>query len=137
MKKKIDVILEINKDGFWARVEGKGNYLPNGYGETKQEALDNLVEVIKDYQAHEGKNDKFWKVIDANKIEWDVHHDLQAFFEEYDFLNVSAIARRAGLNSSLVRQYASGVKHPSSEQVKKIEIAVHKIARELQEVAII
>ena len=133
--KKIAVILEINKDGFWARVEDKGNYLPNGYGDTKEETLKNLIEVIEDYKAHEGKNDKFWKAIDTKKIEWDIHYDLKAFFEEYDTLNASAIAKKAGLNSSLVRQYISGHKYPSPEQVKKIEDAVHKLAEELQAVS--
>jgi hypothetical protein len=39
-------------------------------------------------------------------------YDLQTFFEEHDYLKVSSIAKHAGLNPGLVRQYSSGVKHP-------------------------
>ncbi len=51
-------------------------------------------------------------------------------------LNISSIAKRAGMNPGLLRQYASGVKHPSREQAKKIEDSIHKIANELREVTI-
>jgi hypothetical protein len=55
-------------------------------------------------------------------------YDLQTFFEEHDYLKVSSIAKHAGLNPGLVRQYSSGVKHPSAEQAKKIELTIHKLA---------
>ncbi|MEJ0104089.1 MAG: hypothetical protein WDO19_16675 [Bacteroidota bacterium] len=63
-------------------------------------------------------------------------YDLTVFFEEYDFLKQSKIAELAGINPGLLRQYASGVKYPSAEQVLKIEKAVHDLARELQLVSL-
>src|SRR6218665_4139827 len=103
--KKLEVIIEKQDGVLFARIEGKGNYLPNGYGSNLGEALVNLKEIILDYQQHEGQNDKFWKKIDVANLEFDLHYDLQAFFEEYDFLNITAVAKRSGINPALVRQY--------------------------------
>lgn len=70
------------------------------------------------------------------KIELNIKYDLKAFFDYHDYLNISSIGKKAGVSPSLLRQYASGVKHPSAEQAKKIEDAIHKIGNELKEVAI-
>ncbi|MEJ7683745.1 MAG: hypothetical protein WKG06_38965 [Segetibacter sp.] len=53
---------------------------------------------------------------------------------EHSYLKISSIAEQAGINPGLVRQYASGVKHPSAEQAKKIEATIHKIANDLKQV---
>ena len=57
-----------------------------------------------------------------------------AFFETYSYLNISDIAKVAGINPGLMRQYSSGNKFPSKERVKEIEKAVKKIGRELTQV---
>ena len=132
---KLQVIIEKSEGLLWARIEGRKDYLPVTAGKTVKEVFDNLRMLIEDHKKHEGKNDKFWKKINPKTVEFDIRYDVQAFFEEYDFLNVSAIAKRAGLNPSLVRQYVSGIKYPSANQVKKIEAAVHKLAKELQGVS--
>jgi hypothetical protein len=66
-----------------------------------------------------------------------LEHDLEAFFFHFKALNISEVARLAGLNSALVRQYASGVKTASSAQSKKIEEAVHFLGRQLQNVKLL
>jgi hypothetical protein len=65
-------------------------------------------------------------------VEFDYHYDVSAFFENFDFLKQTKIAELSGINTGLLRQYASGVKHPSPTQAKKIEIAIHKLAKELE-----
>ncbi|WAC09660.1 hypothetical protein [Dyadobacter pollutisoli] len=134
--KKIEVIIEKQDVNFFARIEGKGNYMPNGYGLTPKDALNNLKEIILDYQVNEGKDDKFWKKVDINTVEFELHYDLQAFFEEHDFLNITAIAKRSGINPALVRQYASGVKHPSIEQSKKLLGTIHQLGEQLQTISL-
>ncbi len=64
----------------------------------------------------------------------EIKYDLEAFFMEHSYLKISSIAEQAKINPGLVRQYASGVKHPSAEQAKKIEATIHKIANDLQQV---
>lgn len=134
---KLEAIIEKSTDMFSARIEDKGKFpVANGYGDTPEIALRSLVDIIKDYQKHEGKADKFWQKVDTARLEFDLRYDLQAFFAEYDYLNTTAVAKRAGLNPGLVRQYSSGVKHPSIEQAKKIEVTIHKLAKELEIVSL-
>ena len=70
------------------------------------------------------------------EVVFDYSYDVSAFFENFDFLNQTKIADLSGINPSLLRQYASGVKHPSAQQAKKIEIVIHKLAKELKSVSL-
>src|ERR1019366_2214167 len=114
---KIEVIIEKNEGHFWGRIENKG-FMPTGQGETVPALLQNIKDSIEDYIEYEGKKDKFWSKVDINNIEFNILFDLEAFFEEFSELKISSIAERAGLNSSLVRQYATGSKYPSADQAK-------------------
>lgn len=133
---KLQVILEKSDGILWGRIEGKGNYMPTPYGKTKNEVIQNLKELIKDYQAHEGKSDKIWAKVSIDKLEIEIRYDLQAFFLEHDYLNISSIAKRAGINASLMRHYAAGIKYPSVAQAKKIEDTIHELAKELERVSL-
>jgi predicted RNase H-like HicB family nuclease len=133
---KIEVIIEKNDNELWGRIENKGNFMPVTVGNTTKEVLDNLQMLIEDYLQHEGKHDKNWNKIDPRKIRFEIAYDLQAFFQEHDFLKQSKIAAIAKVNAGLLRQYAAGVKHPSPKQTKKIETAIHKLAHELQSVSL-
>lgn len=133
-KQKIEVIIEKGDGELYGRIEGKGNYLPVTSAKTTGKVLANLKMLIKDYKKHD--KDKFWDKVDLAIVVFELRYDLQAFFQEHDYLKQTKIAELAGINASLVRQYASGVKHPSGEQAKKIENAIHKLAKELQSVSI-
>jgi hypothetical protein len=134
---KIEVIIEKNGDELWGRIEGRGNFLPTTVGRSTSEVLANLADLIGDYVKHEGKTDKAWNKADKKHLKFEVVYDLQAFFHEHDFLKQSKIAELAGVNPSLLRQYASGVKHPRPDQTKKIEDAIHKLANELGSVSLL
>jgi predicted RNase H-like HicB family nuclease len=134
--KKLDVIIEKGKKEFWGRIEGF-DYLPVTVGKSVVEVLGNLKMLITDYIEHEGQNDKQWKNFDSNKIEFNLHYDLRAFFNEYDFLNVSSIGQKAKINPSLLRQYVAGIKHPSTVQAKKVEAAVHQLAEKMNKVLLV
>jgi hypothetical protein len=129
MNKTVEVIIEKGDGELYARIEGIGAFTPVTVGETTQELFTNLRALIDDYLANEGKADKAW--IKLAGCEFTAAYDLQAFFAEHSEINVSAIAKRAGINASLLRQYSSGIKHPSKDQAKKIEAAVHSFAKEL------
>jgi hypothetical protein len=132
MKKPIVVILEKGDGELWGRIEGIGDFLPVTVGKNKQEIQLNLCELIKDYLAHEGNNDSAWQGFNPNHPEFEYRYDIQAFFEEFGFLKQSKIAEEAGINPGLLRQYASGIKHPSAEQAMKIELAIHRLANSMQ-----
>lgn len=80
--------------------------------------------------------DTAWKKVDVKKLSWELRYDVQAFFMEHDYLTASTIAKRAGINPGLMRQYSSGIKHPSALQAKKIEAAIHTVAKELKAVSL-
>lgn len=131
---KIKVIIEKGDGELWGRIEGKGKYLPVTVGGTVKEVLANLKLLIRDYLAHEGKKNTAWQKIDPAKIEWELFYDLKGFFVEHDYLNVTAVAKWAGINPVLLRHYVSGIKYPSETQAKKIEKALHQLAAELKKV---
>ena len=134
--KTLQVIIEKADDGLYGRIEGRKSYLPVTYGKSKKEVIQNLKDLIKDYQNHEKEGDNFWLKLDTENLEFEIFYDLQSFFSEYDFLNASAIARHAGMNESLVRQYATGKKHPSLEQAKKLEEVIRKLTKDLNKVSL-
>lgn len=129
MSQQIEVIIEKGDGELWGRIEGIGEFQPNTVGETAELVQANLRELIKDYIENEGSEDNAW--IDAAGGEFTMVYDVQAFFAEHSEINASAIARKAGINPSLLRQYSSGHKHPSKDQAKKIEEAVHSFAKDL------
>ncbi len=134
--KKISLILEKNDGLLWGRTEGKG-WMPTPYGATIIELIENLKELVNDYVANEGKSDKSWNSIDWAKVVFEFKYDLVAFFETFNYLNLSAISGKIGINRTLLNHYKTGLKHPSAEQAKKIEEAIHNLASELGKVKLV
>lgn len=130
-KTKLQIIIEKNDGLLWGRLENAGNFFATPYGKTTEDVVKNLKALVRDYVANEGKNDKFWKRLDLENVEMCFTYDLQAYFHEHEYLKISSIAREAGLNPGLLRQYASGVKYPSGNQAKKLKSAINRIAKDL------
>ncbi|MFN0035677.1 MAG: DUF6575 domain-containing protein [Saprospiraceae bacterium] len=53
--------------------------------------------------------------------------------ESFEAVKVSAVAKEAGMNPALLRQYIAGVKRPSPEQSRRVQEALHRVARRLLE----
>jgi predicted RNase H-like HicB family nuclease len=134
-KTKIDLIIEKSDGHFWGRIEGKG-FMPTGQGKTIEELKKNVIESIIDYVEHEGKGDKFWSKLNLKPIQFDMKYDLQTFFKEFEAVKINSIARIAGINESLLRQYVSGKKYPSADQVEKIGKAIKELANKMSKVAL-
>ena len=119
--KTYKLIVEKNIDGYWSQVE----QLPNIFssGESIAELLENTKEAVQLY-LEETKG----KII---KFKFELVMDLQEFFKINEFINITSLAKRIGMNSSLLRQYAKGIKYPSIDQVSKIEKAIKQIGKEL------
>jgi hypothetical protein len=54
--------------------------------------------------------------------------------ETFEIVKIGAVAKEAGMNPTLLRQYLSGIKHPSSEQALRVQNALHRVAQRLLEV---
>ncbi len=56
--------------------------------------------------------------------------DFQRFFLTHKELNISELAKLAGINASLLRNYINGHKKPSEERKKQILRLIHKLSEE-------
>ncbi len=132
------VLIAEKQDGhFWGTAEKKSGFMATGQGDTLLELIQNVKDSMTDYQEHEGQTDKFWKSLDIEHVKFDIKYDLEAFFERFNYLNLSKIAERVGINRSLLNQYSTGIKCPSLEQAKKIEDTIHDLAKEMAEVRLV
>lgn len=119
--KKIDLIIEKGDDGLlWGRVIWNGGIVVE-IAENVNDLEIKMKILLKDFED-----------VDPATVGFNHLYDVYALFQRFDFLKISSVAVYAGLNPSLLRQYASGIKNPGKEQAKKIEAALHKLAAQLQ-----
>ena len=117
-----------------------GIYLPDvggvyGFGETEQEAKEELAEAIDSVMEEleeRGYREGYEILFEEYTIEY--VYDMSVFFKKYDYINVSALARKLGINESLMRRYSSGKAYVSQEQKTEIEKGIHDIGKELASV---
>lgn len=128
---KITALVERNSNNYYSiTVEEPvcGCYF-GGYGYSVAEAKSDFMASIHEMLgicAEEGNT-----VPDANEIEVEYTYDLPSFFNDFDWLNVSAFAKLAGINESRMRAYKSGLATASEKTLKKISDAVKTIATTL------
>lgn len=117
---KAKLIVEKSDGALWGRTKIKGNLIVDS-----AKTLLQLKKQLKEL-AYELEN--------VEIEDFEVSYDLTTFFESHSYLNITDVAKRAGINAALMRQYASGVKFPSEERVDEIEKAIHQIGKELTKI---
>ena len=122
--KIIKMIVEGGDDSLWGRIEFEDNLIAEEAA-TVEELQSKMKLLLLDFHG-----------LEPDSYEFYIEYDLTAFFEQFHYLKVTKIAELAGLNGSLVRQYATGKKFPSAKQAEKIEIALKKLANQLAHVHI-
>lgn len=113
---KITVIVETEKDGFGCFMLDNPKEVTGliGDGKTARKAIDDFLisyEEEKQWCREQGKEEP--------QLEFEFVFDIGAFFSYY-CINVTAFAQYAGINPSLLRQYACGLKSPSKQTIKKL-----------------
>ena len=136
----LTIILEKGNGELWGRIEAPG-FLHTTVGNSVEEVTANLRDLVVDFLEHEGKDIPQWKrsdgsVVSESEITYEYEYDLTALFEVFNVLKINAVADSAGINKSLLRQYAIGKKHPSERQAKKIETAVRELGQRLMHVTV-
>jgi len=126
--KTIRVTIERGTDGtFWCHTEDDimGGALTScgDTVETAKEDLNVCYEEAKLDAEEEGK--KFPEVRFVYK------YDLQSFFNYFSFFNVTEIAKRAGINPSLMRQYTNGIKCAGEKTYSRLSTCMDEIKSEL------
>jgi hypothetical protein len=123
---KIKIIVEKTKTGFSAYAEKQNIFSVGG---TIQELKYNMLEAVNLFYSEEGK--------EAGEKDLYFELDLPQFFEFYKVLNAKAISERIGMHQSLLAQYISGIKKPSSSQLSRIQNGIREIGQELVNVSLL
>jgi hypothetical protein len=74
--------------------------------------------------------------VNPGEVKFQYKYDISSLFETFDVLKISNVAKIAGLNPSLLRQYVTGNKQASATQARKIEAVIHKLGKALSSVQI-
>ena len=117
---KLQLILEKENGKLWGRVSIGDNLIFDS-GSNLAMVEKKIRKALKDFEG-------------IDEVQFEYAFDLTVFFEQFNFLNQSKIAELAGINPGLIRQYSSGHKLPSIDQVGKIEVAIHKLGVQLKSV---
>ena len=128
MAKNVVLILEYGNGGYSCyNDEPLGNYgVIDGDGATAEEAKADFMKALQECREDDPNNK------DLQDLTFTYKYDVQAFFEEFSFLNATEIARRAGINPSLMRQYVSGVKTAGEKTYQRLNACMDNIKADLQ-----
>ncbi|MFA4853098.1 MAG: helix-turn-helix transcriptional regulator [Bacteroidales bacterium] len=125
-KKKIDMIIEKTRTGFSAYAN---DYPIFTTGKTIADLINQTYEAVTFY--FEEQNIK----VTHDNINFEV--DFKQFFQYYKVINAKFLAKKIGMNPTLLSQYVQGHKKPSDQQTDKILFGIHQIGRELSELNLI
>ncbi|WP_372474318.1 type II toxin-antitoxin system HicB family antitoxin [Capnocytophaga sp. ARDL2] len=128
--KKIEIFVEKDKEGmYWGTTQNFVGVV-SSCGNTFEELKSNLegafadnIEIAKEFGEDYAN--------DYEDVEFVYKMDLSSFFALIPEVKISSVAKKAGLNESLVRQYKNGIATASQEQAYKIQNAIHQLGKEL------
>lgn len=120
LRQKIRFTVEKTDTGFSAYA---GKYPIYTTGTYFTELLQNAVEATNLHLAEKDCQ------ISQNNIAFEI--DIKQFFQYYRVINSKFLAKRIGMNETLLSQYVHGRKKPSPSQTNKILSGIHEIGQEL------
>lgn len=128
MARTIDVIVETGKDGFSCFMSKESDDLKfglTGYGRTVPLAIEDFYVSRDEVKSLlEEKGEMF------PELEFRFIFDVGAFLNYYP-INVTAFAHYIGMNASLLRQYATGIKTPQAKNLEKIRQGIAQVAHDI------
>jgi predicted RNase H-like HicB family nuclease len=120
--KNISIVIEKTNTGFSAYAK---DYPVFTTGETLEEIAKNCIEAFELFYEDEHKK------IKVENFDFEI--DLVQLFKYYKFINANQLAKKIGMNPTLLSQYAKGHKKASKKQTNKILNGFHAIGLELTE----
>lgn len=130
---KVTAIMEMGPDGLFSCSVANDENLHTGiagYGKSANEAKEDMLQCYREMNeilVEEGK--------EPLDLDFDFKIDIQSFFSIFPFFNISRIADMAGINQSLLRQYASGISQPSDKQYVRLSNAINRIKQDLSKIS--
>lgn len=127
MAKKIDVIVETGRDLFSCFMVGETDGLTGLHGDGKT-----ARKAIADFYLCYEEEKQFCKEqgMEVPELEFNFIFDIGAFFSYY-LINITAFAEYAGMNASLLRQYACGLKSPTKVTINRVRNAIDKYKKDI------
>lgn len=128
MARTVDVIVETSKEGFscfMAKDSRDLKFCPIGTGRTVQLAIADFhvsIDEIKSIFEEEGQ--------EFPELEFRFILDVGAYLNYYP-INVTAFAKYIGMNASLLRQYATGIKTPQAKNLEKIREGIVRVGHDI------
>lgn len=119
-KKKIILTVEKTNTGFSAFSEDFPIFTT---GKSIPELINNAYEATELHFEDEKVK------IEPKNIKFEI--DFKQFFKYYKVINAKFLGEKIGMNPTLLSQYVSGTKKPSTKQTEKILSGIHQIGQEL------
>lgn len=133
--KEVIALIEKGEDGLFGVHAPELENVIIGSGETVDEAkedfLEGYQEMVETY-IDDGKP----VPVELKDVEFEYRYDISAFYNAHPYLNVSKLAKRLNINSSLMRQYKHG-QYISEEQVLRIQDGIRSVGRELSTITLV
>ncbi|MBR9860557.1 XRE family transcriptional regulator [bacterium] len=126
LKKKITVVVEKTDTGYSAYSEENAVFTT---AKDVPELYINLIEALNLVYEEQGYE------VSADNLKLQL--DLQQFFQYYKVLNSNFLAKRIGMNPTLLSQYVRGKKTPSEKQTNKIIEGIRTIGKELADLSLV
>ena len=130
-KKLIRFIVERHEDGtYWGTTQNIPGVV-SAYGSRLELLKSNLEAAFEDYLTLATEEGYDWVLDFKSGVQWEYKMNIQAFFALIPEVKISAIGNKAGINESLMRQYARGTAAVSEARMKQIEKCIQTLGREL------
>ena len=121
--KPVKFIVEKTFTGYSAYAKDD-KYALTTVGDTINELKANILDALNSYRDFNG-------LPEVGNESIAVQIDLSQFFDYYKEINAKALAKRVGMNETLLSQYVNGIKEPSSRQTQKILSGIKSLGKEL------
>jgi predicted RNase H-like HicB family nuclease len=125
-------IIEKGEDGRFSIICNQeiGSFCLGGFGDSVEEAKADFNSVIQEAQAEYVKeNGDLPQKYQGIKVSY--KYDLVAFFNYFDWINISKFAKVAGINESKMRQYKTGSAFAGEKTKQKVQLAIKRMSAEL------
>lgn len=129
---KISALIEKNDNGYYqiSSADELESHGLGGYGYSVEEAKQDFIKSIE--EAKEMIIDECGSLPDGfDCIEVDFSYDIPSFFNYFDWINVTAFAKKAGINESKMRAYKSGLAAASEKTMERICNTIKAMGAEL------
>jgi transcriptional regulator with XRE-family HTH domain len=124
---KYKFVIERSKTGYSAYEKRMPIFT---YGDTIREMQMHALEAVNLYEEELDRDPAT-----LNNLSFEI--DFKQFFDYYKVINSKHLAKRIGMNESLLSQYVTGKKNPSKKQVERIIDGLHEIGKELTELVLV